>query len=405
MADIFIHASTSRSNVLSPDTLQIPVSDARSEPWSAKACADATRKRRRATSTSISSPTSSLSSDKEPLITRIRISKGIYQEGKHIVVTPQHPAVSECLAHCRKTWSFPPAIPDTILVLCALEVFFHPSDPAHWLFWSNKKKESSVELVNRICCTSLALSLFLADSSSFNVAESPPLIEPTRLWDESMLFSLSLLHGQAWHDALRHEPWYHTLVGCNKEDASVPNRPNLRKRKPAPEQETSRAQSMSPSEDSVDAAGPSTKRIRMSTSRSSTLPSSTRNSTRVIRKPAKFRDPDFEGSDVASTRSTTRSPSTSPTSLPSEASSAVTRRTASILSARTVIGSASDRSLSPLSDLTTSTLVEPEEPTQPRKRKARVVDIESTAGRKDKEKDNPEENTIMTRARARSTRR
>ncbi|KAI3618720.1 hypothetical protein WG66_016524 [Moniliophthora roreri] len=381
MASIFIQPSISRSHsqyILSPTCVQIPVSDARSEPWSAEACADATRKRRRSSISSTSTSSSSSSSDKGPPRTRTHISKGVYQEGNHIILTPQHPAVSECLAYCRKTWTFPPAIPETILVLCALEVFFHPTDPVHWLFWSNEKKGASVELVNRIC------------------SESPPLIEPNRLWDESMLFSLSQLHGQAWHDALRHEPWYATLVGCTKEtDLSASNRPNLRKRKPAPEQQTSRAQSTSPSDASDDIPGSLTKKMRLSASRSSTLPSSTRNSTRVIRKPAKFRDPDFEGSDTASLRSGTRSPSTPPNSLPPESTPMITRRT-SPLSVRTVVGSASDRSLSPLSDLTTSTLVDAEVSTQPRKRKARNVECEFSAGRKDK--DNAGDNKIMTRA-------
>ncbi|EEB97989.1 hypothetical protein MPER_02587 [Moniliophthora perniciosa FA553] len=34
------------------------------------------------------------------------------------------------------------------------KVFFHPTDPVHWLFWSNEKKGASVELVNRICSES-----------------------------------------------------------------------------------------------------------------------------------------------------------------------------------------------------------------------------------------------------------
>ncbi|KAF9263283.1 hypothetical protein L218DRAFT_927753 [Marasmius fiardii PR-910] len=361
---------------------RIPESNARSEPWSFQDCADAARKRRRLCST----PSQTLPTQdgvvrrQAPEKSRATVSKGIVQEGNRTIITHEHPAVTHCLAHIRKTLTLPPCTPETILALCSIEVFLRPSDPAHWLFWSDERKVDTVEVVNRICDT------------------SPPLIQPSRTWSDSMLYSLTPLHSQAWHEILRDKPWYPTLVGERTTNTSSKG-PTLRKRKAATATSSSANTMSSLPETADDPPAPATKRMRVTRSQPRTLtevlpeaksetctpaalpinatsapplsvppsvPSSRRNSARPIRRPAKFRDPEWSDS---SSRNSSCSPSATTVLLPpvAEAESVIAlepatdSRRASSSSAQTLIGSDNDsRASSPMSDLTTVTLVDAE---------------------------------------------
>ncbi|KAG7098698.1 hypothetical protein E1B28_000611 [Marasmius oreades] len=398
---------------------RLPESNARSEPWSVQDCVDAARKRRRL----CSSPSQALPNHNGMIPhqtqekSRIHISKGVVQEGNHIILTHQHPAISQCLAHIRKTLTLPSCTPETVLALCSIEVFLHPSDPAHWLFWSNERKANTVEVLNRICDA------------------SPAVIQPSRTWSDSMLYSLPQLHCQAWHDILHDEPWYPTLVGGRSAETSTKG-PTLRKRKAVTEMPSS-TNTMSPLPETADDI-PASAAKRMRTTRSQqrpatevspeakpatcisatppgsvpplsvppSAPSSRRNSARPIRRPAKFRDPEWSDSS----RSSSCSPSAVVALLPPAANSAVQEpetdaRRGSSSSARTLIGSDGDsRGSSPMSDLTTITLVDAEivsVKTRTRKVKRSGVVFSASASREKTRGKGTPSVRMMTRARAR----
>ncbi|KAL0068862.1 hypothetical protein AAF712_004193 [Marasmius tenuissimus] len=253
-----------------------------------------------------------------------------------------------------------------------------------------------------------------------------------------MLYSLPQLHGQAWHDILRDEPWYTALVGGRASDS--PSRgPNLRKRKAPTETPSSVPVETLP----PDAPAPAAKRMRIHRTQptkskeaspeaaetssctpplqpilsttaappSSTL-SSRRNSTRPIRKPAKFTDPDWSES---SSRSSSSSPLTCSSLLPAleaepEADPEPGSRRDSASSARTLVGSvSSSRASSPMSDLTTVTLVDAEivsAKMKAKKGKSTRTSTSAPSGRKKspaptKEKESEAPVRMMTRARTR----
>jgi len=89
-----------------------------------------------------------------------QLSPGVWTDGKDTLLSAALPEVQELLAAARSRLSLPKASSELIFTLAALEVFYKPADPAHWLFWSDDKKSTTADVVTRIAC------------------ESPPALKP-----------------------------------------------------------------------------------------------------------------------------------------------------------------------------------------------------------------------------------
>ena len=84
------------------------------------------------------------------LPTRTQISPGIFTDGRNLVFSSAHPEVQGLLAAARSTLTLPKPSSEVIFALSALEVFYKPADPVHWLFWSDDKKFATADVVTRI---------------------------------------------------------------------------------------------------------------------------------------------------------------------------------------------------------------------------------------------------------------
>lgn len=80
----------------------------------------------------------------------VQISPGIWSDGKREVMSASHPDVKAFIAEARKTLKLPVPPSEVVFVLSALDVFYKPGDPVHWLFWSDDKKYVTAEVVTRI---------------------------------------------------------------------------------------------------------------------------------------------------------------------------------------------------------------------------------------------------------------
>lgn len=80
----------------------------------------------------------------------VEISPGLLSDGKLHVLSASHPDVKAFIAEARRTLKLPLPPSEAIFVLAALEVFYKPGDPVHWLFWSDDKKNITAEVVTRI---------------------------------------------------------------------------------------------------------------------------------------------------------------------------------------------------------------------------------------------------------------
>lgn len=79
-------------------------------------------------------------------------SPGVLTDGKRTVYSSALPEVQRVLQVARQTLAPPSLSSEVIFTLAALSVFYHPSDPAHWTFWSDDKKNHTADVVNRIAC-------------------------------------------------------------------------------------------------------------------------------------------------------------------------------------------------------------------------------------------------------------
>lgn len=93
-----------------------------------------------------------LSSTKYPtsVPTRVQVSPGVWSDGNDRVFSAAYPAVQLLLKEARATLRQPVAPNEIVFALAALDVFYKPGDPAHWIFWSDEKKLQTAEVVTRI---------------------------------------------------------------------------------------------------------------------------------------------------------------------------------------------------------------------------------------------------------------
>ncbi|TFK73963.1 hypothetical protein BDN72DRAFT_956047 [Pluteus cervinus] len=143
------------------------------------------------------------------------VTPGVWSDGQHTVLCANHPDVRALLDQARSTLSLPPSPSEIIFVLAALEVFYKPNDPAHWLFWNDDRKGQTADVVSRIAL------------------HRPQLIQSKVAWNGTpeYLSILAIHHGPGWKQLYEKETWYTTLVP--PKTVSPVRIPNLRKRKPA----------------------------------------------------------------------------------------------------------------------------------------------------------------------------
>ncbi|TFK44829.1 hypothetical protein BDQ12DRAFT_673648 [Crucibulum laeve] len=175
---------------------------------------------------------------------RYQTSPGVWSDGTSTVLSAVLPQVQALLKEGRSSLQLPPVSSDVIFTLAALEVFYKPSDPAHWLFWSDEKKNQTATRVNRISL------------------HQPPLIRSNVAWNgiPEYLAILASHHGSTWRPLYEKQPWYTTLVPPKA--AAQSKVLNLRKRKAAPG--AFREPSKSPGhEDAEDVEEPPIKRSKV----------------------------------------------------------------------------------------------------------------------------------------------
>ncbi|KAF7782659.1 hypothetical protein Agabi119p4_2035 [Agaricus bisporus var. burnettii] len=147
---------------------------------------------------------------------RTQISPGVWSDGGDRVYSAALPAVQLLLAEARATLKEPTASNEIIFALAALDVFYKPGDPAHWIFWSDEKKLQTAEVVTRIAL------------------HQPPLIRTPVAWNgtSEYLYILANHHGSSHRQAYESQPWFHKLVP--QKTSTAPKVPNLRKRRQNP---------------------------------------------------------------------------------------------------------------------------------------------------------------------------
>lgn len=132
-----------------PPRLVFPDSDCRNE-----SRAQDTHPRRASTSLHLQAPSklsaTATTSYSTALPIRTQISPGVFCEGTHLLFSAAHPQVQNLLKTARSTLALPSSPSDVIFTLAALEVFYKPADPAHWLFWSDDRKSATADVVTRI---------------------------------------------------------------------------------------------------------------------------------------------------------------------------------------------------------------------------------------------------------------
>lgn len=67
------------------------------------------------------------------------------------------PDVQAFLACAREEMNLPVASSERVFALAALDVFYRIDDPVHWMFWSERRKDETAEVVNRISRTCIVL--------------------------------------------------------------------------------------------------------------------------------------------------------------------------------------------------------------------------------------------------------
>ena len=188
----------------------------------------------------------------------VEISPGLLSDGKLHVLSASHPDVKAFIAEARRTLKLPLPPSEAIFVLAALEVFYKPGDPVHWLFWSDDKKNITAEVVTRIS-RMYSRDVPFSFSSQPRPVHQPPLIRSRVAWNGTPEY-LSILanhHGSTWRQFFENKDWYQMLVPPK---SGVPKVLNLRKRKVAPG--AMREPSKSPSPDEEQEVEPISKRSR-----------------------------------------------------------------------------------------------------------------------------------------------
>lgn len=174
--------------------------------------------------------------------TRIQISPGVWSDGKDRVFSSTYPPVQHVLHEARATLKQPTSSNEVVFALAALDVFYKPADPAHWVFWSDEKKQQTAEVVSRIAL------------------QQPPLIRTSVAWNgtSEYLYILANQHGSSYRHAYEDQPWFRRLVP--QKSSAAPKVLNLRKRKPNPG--AFREPSKSPGPEDEDVEEPPRKRSK-----------------------------------------------------------------------------------------------------------------------------------------------
>lgn len=81
---------------------------------------------------------------------RIQITPGVWSDGCNLVLSAACPDVQAFLTCARGEMNLPIAPSEAVFALAALEVFYRTDDPVHWMFWSERRKDETAEVVNRI---------------------------------------------------------------------------------------------------------------------------------------------------------------------------------------------------------------------------------------------------------------
>ena len=160
------------------------------------------------------------------------IAPGVWSDGCNVVLSAACPDVQTFLTCAREEMSLPVAPSEAVFALAALEVFYRIDDPVHWMFWSERRKDETAEVVNRISRTCNLLSILSTAHLLTSTVHRPPLIRSRVAWNgiSEYLFILASLHGPTSSPLYETKDWYLIL---NPPKASSPPRvPNLRKRKP-----------------------------------------------------------------------------------------------------------------------------------------------------------------------------
>lgn len=163
----------------------------------------------------------------------VQVSPGIWFDGNRHVMSASHPDVKAFVAEARRTLKLPLPPSEVVFVLAALEVFYNPGDPVHWLFWSDEKKHVTADVVTRISL------------------HQPSLIRSNVAWNGTPEY-LSILanhHGSTWRQLFEDQDWYQLLVPPK---SGMLKMPNLRKRKVAPGAMREASRSPSPDEQEPD---------------------------------------------------------------------------------------------------------------------------------------------------------
>lgn len=84
----------------------------------------------------------------------VQIEPGVWSDGSASVLSATYPQVKGFLTRAREEMKLPPSPSEVIFVLAALEVFYRPGDPVHWMFWGDQHKNQTAEVVTRISRTS-----------------------------------------------------------------------------------------------------------------------------------------------------------------------------------------------------------------------------------------------------------
>lgn len=142
-----------------------------------------------------------------------QIAPGVWSDGCNQVLSAACPDVQAFLACAREEMNLPVASSERVFALAALDVFYRIDDPVHWMFWSERRKDETAEVVNRISL------------------HRPPLIKSRVAWNgiSEYLFILASLHGPTSSPLYEAKDWY--LILNPPKAQSPPRVPNLRKRK------------------------------------------------------------------------------------------------------------------------------------------------------------------------------
>lgn len=156
----------------------------------------------------------------------------MWSDGRNKVLSAACPDVQAFLSSAREEMSLPVALSEAVYALAALDVFYKIDDPVHWMFWSERRKDETAEVVNRISRTCNSQLVCPSPQPILSAVHRPPLIHSRVAWNgiSEYLFILAGLHGPTSSPLYEAKYWYPILNPPKA--ASPPRVPNLRKRKP-----------------------------------------------------------------------------------------------------------------------------------------------------------------------------